>query len=75
MNIGRFFTKIGKGAEWPFAKVSEEVGEEIAEKAALTMRAALAESPALDDLVDYKPVDIVITPEPIRLRVQLQRPE
>jgi hypothetical protein len=61
MNIGSFFSRVGKGAQWPFAKVSQEVGEEIAEQAALTMRAALAEAPVLDALLDGKPVTIKLT--------------
>jgi len=61
MNIVGFFKKIGKGAAWPFRKIDEEVGEALAEKAMLATRAALAEAPILDDLLDGKPVDITIT--------------
>ncbi len=53
--------KIGailKLATWPFKKISREVGEEIAEKAQLAARAALAEAPLLDDLLDGKEVTL-----------------
>lgn len=61
MNIGKVFAKIGKGAAWPFQRLSREVGEEIAEKSALAMRAALAEAPVLDALLDGDPISVTIT--------------
>ena len=66
MNIGGFLKRVGKGAAWPFKKIDEEVGEALAQKAALAMAAVLNEAPILDDLLDGKPVDITIT-------VQLRR--
>jgi predicted RNase H-related nuclease YkuK (DUF458 family) len=68
MNIGGFLKKIGKGAAWPFNKIDEKIGEELAEKAMLATRAALAEAPILDDLVDGKEIEIVIAPIKIQLR-------
>lgn len=61
MNIGGFFKRVGKGAAWPFKKIDEKIGEELAEKASLAMAAVLNEAPVLDDLLDGKPVDIVVT--------------
>lgn len=63
--------KILKVASWPFKKVDEKLGEEIAEKAALATRAALAEAPLLDDLLDGKPVTLHVAP----LMIQLKRGE
>ena len=61
MNFGAFLHKIGGRVAWPFKRISQEVGEEVFEKGALAMRGALAEAPILDDLLDGKPVDIVMT--------------
>jgi hypothetical protein len=58
MNIVGFFKKIGKGAAWPFKKIDEEVGEALAEKAMLATRAALAEAPILDDLLDGNTITV-----------------
>lgn len=65
MNLWR---KIERGATWPFRKVSKEIGEDLAEKAAIAAASALAEMPILDDLLDGKPVEIVVT-------VQMKRRE
>ena len=51
---------------WPFRKLSQEVRDEVAEKAALAARVALAEAPLLDDLLDGKEVVV-------ELRVTLKR--
>ena len=65
MNIKAFISSLGRGAQWPLRRVKEEVGEEIAEKAALAAKAALAEAPVLDALLDGKPVTVELT---IRLK-------
>lgn len=46
---------------WPLQKLSQDVAEQVAEKARVATRAALAEAPILDDLFDGKPVDLVMT--------------
>ncbi len=66
MDIGKILSKIGK----PFATLDDKITQNIAEKATLATRAALAEAPLLDALLDGEPVEIHLSP----ITIQLKRP-
>lgn len=69
MDIKKLIGKIGGGAVWPFRRISEEVGEELAEKVSMGVRAGLAEAPILDALFDGREIEAEVKVS-VRLRAK-----